>query len=120
MDRWRSSGFWPRDVLPLPLIRDSTYPKNGPTTRSDATKRAFRRANGSLRPKTNWLWKSLHDERRHGYDNEGARSEDHTSRGGVVLVERLQELRHQHGGTEQDESEKEEEHTSQGEVSVCQ
>src|SRR3984893_8103956 len=58
MDRWRSSGFWQRDVLPLPLIPVSTCPKNGPTMRSDATKRASRRANGSLRPKANWLWKS--------------------------------------------------------------
>src|SRR3977135_1096190 len=59
MDRWRSSGFWQRDVLPLPLIRGSTCPKSGPTMRSDATKRASRTAKGSLRPKANWLWKSL-------------------------------------------------------------
>jgi len=37
----------------------STCPKNGPTIRSDATKRASRTAKGSLRPKANWLWKSL-------------------------------------------------------------
>ena len=54
------------DVLPLPLIRGSTCPKNGPTMRSDATKRPSRRANGSLRPKTNWLWKSPEQARRNG------------------------------------------------------
>ena len=44
-------GVWPRDDLPRPLIRGSTCPKNGPMIRSDALKRAFRKANGSLRPK---------------------------------------------------------------------
>ena len=34
--------------------------------RSDATKRVSRRANGSLRPKTNWLWKSPAQARRNG------------------------------------------------------
>src|SRR5258708_16177888 len=43
----------------MPSIRGSTYPKNGATTWSDTTKRASRKANGSLRPRTNWLWKSL-------------------------------------------------------------
>jgi len=52
-------GVLAKDVLPLPSIRGSTYPKNGPTMWSDATKRASRKANGSLRPRTNWLWKSL-------------------------------------------------------------
>src|SRR6476646_4448650 len=66
MGRWRSSEFWPRDVLPLPLIPVSICPKNGPTTRSDATKRASRRANGSLRPKANWPWKSPEQARRNG------------------------------------------------------
>ena len=59
MDRWQSSEFWPRDVLPRPLIRGSTCPKNGPMISSDATKRASRMSNRSLRPKTDWLWKSL-------------------------------------------------------------
>src|SRR6516165_2888856 len=66
MDRWRSSGFWQRDVLPLPLIAVSTCPKNGPRMRSDATKRASPRASESLRPKANWLWKSPKQARRNG------------------------------------------------------
>src|SRR6201988_1633678 len=66
MGRWRSSEFWQRDVLPLPLIPVSICPKNGPTTGSDATKRASRKANGSLRPKANWPWKSPEQARRNG------------------------------------------------------
>ena len=34
--------------------------------RSDAKKRASRKANGSLKPKTNWLWKSPAQARRNG------------------------------------------------------
>src|SRR5689334_15248110 len=66
MGRWRCSEFWQRDVLPRPLIPVSICPKNGPTTGSDATKRAFRKANGSLRPKANWPWKSPEQARRNG------------------------------------------------------
>jgi hypothetical protein len=42
------------------------------------------------------------------------------SRGSIVVVKRLQELRHQHGATEQDKSKKEKEHRSQSEISVPQ
>jgi SRSO17 transposase len=36
--RWRSSGFWPRDILPRPLIPGSTCPKNGPINQQRCAK----------------------------------------------------------------------------------
>jgi SRSO17 transposase len=45
------------------IIDESGFAKQGKMSvgamLSDATKRASRAAKGSLRPKTNWLWKSL-------------------------------------------------------------
>ena len=60
------------------------------------------------------------DERRHGYDHQSTGSQRHAGRGGIVVVKRLQELRHQHGAAEEDKSKKEEEYRSQSEIPVPQ